>query len=99
MVGIGLALSNSRGVMEAIMGHESEFVRTPKKGDRELLSYKIRLPWSGIFEIILGLYCAGSLGYYLAAGKYLVGPFLAAYASGFLFIGLLTLAHSLGFSK
>ena len=99
VVGIGLALSNSRGVMEAILGHESGFVRTPKKGDRELLSYKIQLPWSGIFEIILGLYCAGSFGYYIGAGKYLVGPFLAAYASGFLFMGLLTLAHSLGFTK
>ena len=99
VVGIGLALSNSRAVMEAILGHETGFVRTPKKGDREILSYKIQLPWSGIFEIILGLYCAGSFGYYMAAGKYLVGPFLAAYASGFLFMGLLTLAHALGFSK
>jgi len=47
----------------------------------------------------LGIYCAGSLGYYLAAGKYLVGPFLAAYASGFLFVGFLTLAHASGISK
>ena len=99
VVGIGLALSNSRGVMEAILGHESGFVRTPKKGDHALMSYKIRLPWSGIFEILIGLYCAGSFGYYIAAGKYLVGPFLAAYASGFLFIGLLTLVHALGSTK
>ena len=90
VVGIGLALSNSWGVMEAILGHKSGFVRTPKRGDKELLIYRAVLPWSGILEIILGLYCAGSFGYYLAAGKYLVGPFLAAYASGFLFMGLLT---------
>ncbi len=81
------------------MGRESAFVRTPKRGDREIKAYRIRLPWSGILEILLGIYCAASLGYYLAAGKYLVGPFLAAYAAGFLFIGMLTLAHASGFSK
>lgn len=99
VIGIGIAISNTRAVLEALMGRESAFVRTPKKGDREIKAYRIRLPWSGILEILLGIYCAASLGYYLAAGKYLVGPFLAAYAAGFLFIGMLTLAHASGFSK
>jgi len=99
VIGVGIAVSNSRAVMEALAGRESGFVRTPKKGDREIKHYKIRLPWSAAVEILLGFYCAFSLGYYLSAGKYLIGPFLAAYASGFLFVGLLTLAHSLGFSK
>ena len=45
------------------MGRESPFVRTPKKGDREFKCYGIKLPWSGILEIALGIYCAGSLGY------------------------------------
>lgn len=99
IIGVGIAISNSRAVLEALVGHESGFVRTPKKGDREKKRYKIKLPWSAICEVSLGLYCAWSLGYYLAAGKYLVGPFLAAYASGFLFIGMLTFAHSFGFSE
>ncbi len=99
VVGIGIALSNSRAVLEALIGHESPFIRTPKKGDREMMHYRVRLPWSGILEILFGIYCAGSLGYYLAAGKYLVGPFLAAYASGFLFVGFLTLVHASGRSK
>ncbi|MCF8130670.1 MAG: glycosyltransferase [Deltaproteobacteria bacterium] len=98
-VGIGIALSNSRAVLEALAGHQSPFVRTPKKGDKEMMHYRVRLPWSGLLEILFGVYCAGSLGYYLAAGKYLVGPFLAAYASGFLFVGFLTLAHASGLSK
>ncbi|MGH7995532.1 MAG: hypothetical protein ACREFX_04180, partial [Opitutaceae bacterium] len=41
-------------------------------------------PW---IEIVLGLYCAGSLVYYILAGGYLIGPFLALYAAGFLVIG------------
>ena len=98
-VGIGIALSNTRAVLEACMGRESPFIRTPKKGDREFMRYRIRLPWSGLFEILMGVYCAVSLGYYLDAGKYLVGPFLAAYAAGFLFVGFLTLFHASGISK
>jgi len=96
IIGVGIAVSNCRAVLEALLGQESEFVRTPKKGDRPLKDYRIRLPVSGVLELVLGGYCAVSLGVYLAAGNYLVGPFLCLYAIGFLFIGLLTEVHSLG---
>lgn len=99
MIGVGIATSNSRAVVEALIGCKSGFVRTPKRGDREIIRYTVRVPWSGVLEILLGVYCAWSLGYYLSAGKYLVGPFLAVYTSGFLFIGLLTLAHTMVISK
>ncbi len=96
MVGVGLALSNTRAVAEAILGRESAFVRTPKRGDREIKQYRVDLPWLSFGEVALGLYCAVSLSVYLAAEKYLIGPFLAVYAAGFLFVGLLTLVHRLG---
>ncbi|MBT4363940.1 MAG: glycosyl transferase family 2, partial [Desulfobacteraceae bacterium] len=99
VVGVGIAVSNTRAVFEALIGTESEFIRTPKKGDSEIKTYKIKLPWSGVVEVLLGLYCCLSFGYYLVAGKYLVGPFLAIYASGFLFIGLLTLFHASGSTR
>lgn len=91
MVGVGIALSNTRAVLEAIWGIQSDFVRTPKKGDHEIKRYSVKLPWLAAFEVVLGLYCTISLFVYLHAGKYLVGPFLGIYAAGFLFIGLLTL--------
>ena len=47
-----------------------------------------------VIEIILGIYSAWSLGYYIAAGKLVVSPFLAIYSAGFLFIGLLTVCHA-----
>jgi cellulose synthase/poly-beta-1,6-N-acetylglucosamine synthase-like glycosyltransferase len=99
MIGVGIALSNSKAVFEALIGWKSEFLRTPKKGDIEFLRYKTKIPWIGTIEIMLGIYCAWSFAYYLLAGKYLVGPFLAIYAFGFLFTGLLSIAHTLGFSK
>ncbi|GBC63797.1 glycosyl transferase family 2 [Desulfonema ishimotonii] len=99
MMGVGIAVSNSQAVFEAFIGRESPFIRTPKRGDREVRRYRVGLPWLSVLEILLGLYCAESLGYYLAAQKYFIGPFLAIYAAGFLFVGLLTLAHSLGLEK
>jgi len=97
--GIGIAVSNSRAVFEALFQHKSEFIRTPKKGDKELIAYRAGFPWVGIIEIVIGIYCSGSLYYYLSSEKYLVGPFLAVYASGFLFTGLLTFFHSINISK
>ncbi len=96
VIGVGVAVSNTRAVAEAFLGRESGFVRTPKRGDREVKRYRLGIPWSAALEVALGLYCAVSLGYYLHAGKYLVGPVLAVYAAGFLFIGLLTVAHACG---
>lgn len=93
VAGVGIAISNSKAVFEALIGHESGFVRTPKRGDKEIKQYKISFPFLAFFEILLGIYCVISLSYYLSAEKYLVGPFLAIYAAGFLFTGLLTFAH------
>lgn len=93
--GVGIAVSNTRAVAEALMHKQSDFIRTPKKGDREIVAYRYGIPWVGILEILIGIYCACSLYYYLSSAKYLVGPFLALYASGFLFTGLLTYAHSM----
>jgi cellulose synthase/poly-beta-1,6-N-acetylglucosamine synthase-like glycosyltransferase len=97
IIGVGVAVSNSRAVLEALVGHESGFIRTPKRGDKNDKRYSIRLPYLAFIEILLGLYCTMSLSFYLIEGKYLVGPFLGVYAAGFLFIGLLTVAHGLGF--
>lgn len=99
VLGVGIAVSNSKAVFEAIVGRESGFVRTPKRGDNELKTYRIKFPILALFEIILGIYCALSLGFYLSSGKYLVGPFIAIYTAGFLFTGLLTFFHIFRFSR
>jgi len=96
VIGIGIGISNTKAVVEAVIGRESPFVRTPKQGDKQLKNYSVRLPALAIFEITLGLYCSYSLTIYWSAGKYLVGPFLALYSAGFLAVGVLTLMHSMG---
>lgn len=92
-IGIGIAASNSRAVIEALVGRPSEFIRTPKRGDRARAHYlPVRTiePW---IELALGCYCAASLAVYLLAGRYLIGPVLALYAASFLVIGAAGLAE------
>ena len=90
-VGVGIALSNTRAVIEALLNIKSGFVRTPKHGDatsRRYLVYQVGAPVLPIFEILLGLYCMVSLLYYLEAKHYMIGPFLLIYACGFLLVGI-----------
>ncbi len=94
IVGTGIAVSNTKAVMEALAGFETPFIRTPKKGDKEKKQYNNGFSPVAFIEIAAGLYCALSLGFYLTEGKYLIGPFLAVYTMGFLFTGTLTLYHS-----
>ena len=96
LVGVGVAISNTRAVVEALIGRQSGFVRTPKRGERAAKRYRVVFSWVVLVELLLGAYCACSLDYYLMARKYYIGPFLAIYAAGFLFVGMLTLAHSFG---
>jgi cellulose synthase/poly-beta-1,6-N-acetylglucosamine synthase-like glycosyltransferase len=91
VVGVGLALSNTRAIAEAIAGHESEFVRTPKRGDREVKRYHARIPWLAIVEFVLGIYCVVTVICYLRAGSLFGVPFLAIYALGYFYVS----AHSL----
>ncbi|MCP3927346.1 MAG: glycosyltransferase [Desulfobacterales bacterium] len=93
VIGTGIALSNTRAVYEAIIKKKSGFIRTPKKGDINKKSYKVQLPVSALLEILLGAYCSVSFLAYISHEKYLVGPFLAIYAVGFLYTGFLTIFH------
>lgn len=93
-VGVGLAVSNSRAIFEAVVGVKSAFIRTPKRGDRGRKGYRVAptmMPW---IELILGLYCAGSVYVYFASGKMLIGPFLILYSAAFIWVGLVGLAEA-----
>lgn len=90
-VGVGLALSNTRAILEAVRGHESEFVRTPKRGDREVKRYDGRFSRIALFEIALGLYSVLTVCVYIHFHRVGVVPFLILYACGYLYMGLLSI--------
>jgi cellulose synthase/poly-beta-1,6-N-acetylglucosamine synthase-like glycosyltransferase len=93
LIGTGLAVNNAKAVMEAFLKKQSPFLRTPKKGQSSKTAYKPLKDVTCIIELALGTYCL--IGVYLFFGfsNALVSPFLALYASGFLFVGALSIIH------
>ena len=95
VVGVGLALSNTRAIVEAVCGRQSEFVRTPKRGDKEVRRYGTRCSWLAVGEIALGLYSLATVAVYVHHAHFGVVPFLLLYAMGYLYMGGLSVWQSM----
>jgi cellulose synthase/poly-beta-1,6-N-acetylglucosamine synthase-like glycosyltransferase len=96
-IGIGLCVNNTRAVLEAMFGKESEFARTPKYGiEREGdewvgKKYHQGFGMQPLVELALGLYFTGTVFYALANQIYGTLPFLMLFQIGFLYTGLLSI--------
>jgi hypothetical protein len=101
-VGIGLAVNNSKAVIEALLGRTSEFARTPKYGiersrdDWQHKKYHQSMPIQPFIEIALGLYFTGTVVYALDRGIYGTLPFLVLFQVGFLYTGLMSIFQQTG---
>lgn len=93
--GVGIAISNTRAVFEAVMGKESAFMRTPKSGDKSVRKYKTRISRLTILEILAGAYCVGAILYYLEVDKYAAVSYMMICALGFILVSVLSLLHAL----
>ena len=92
-IGTGIALNNTRAVVSALLGRKSPFVRTPKVGEVNTKAYHLPFPVIAFGELMLAIYCGISLWKYVQVQKYLVGPFLALYAMGFLAVAIMSFRH------
>ena len=95
-LGVGIAVSNSRAVFSAVIGSKGSFVRTPKSGGSKKKAkshYAQKFPWQAVIELGVGVYCIFGLLEYIGAQKFIIGPFLALYAVGFLSVGVLSFMH------
>jgi len=105
-LGIGLAVNNSRAVLEAFLGRESEFVRTPKLGFLAESSHKntgdtkpdckaYRQPLSRLYllEIFMGAWALASFIGYLTLIGSLAGALLLVQAIGFTYVGVVSVKH------
>ena len=96
-LGIGLTITNTIAVMEAIFGIQSAFKRTPKyrvqkKGERSKASkYRKRLGLIPFAEILVGCYFALCIWYACANENYFTVPFLLLFVIGYWYTGLLSL--------
>jgi cellulose synthase/poly-beta-1,6-N-acetylglucosamine synthase-like glycosyltransferase len=95
-VGIGLSINNSRAVLEALLGRQTEFARTPKYGiEREsddwmAKRYRQSMALQPAIELSLGLYFTMTVFYALVNQIYGTLPFLLLFQVGFLYTGLLS---------
>jgi cellulose synthase/poly-beta-1,6-N-acetylglucosamine synthase-like glycosyltransferase len=98
-LGIGLAINNARAVIEALLGHQSEFTRTPKYGiesrtqswkTAKYLPIKTLLPF---LELAFAIYFSYLLGFACAHGQWLNAMFLLLFLVGFSYVALCSLAQ------
>jgi cellulose synthase/poly-beta-1,6-N-acetylglucosamine synthase-like glycosyltransferase len=98
-VGIGLSVSNSKAVMEALLGIKSSFKRTPKyriesRSDRWVTKkYLRRTGMLPILELTLGAYFGLVVFYAFINQNYPTIPFLMLFVVGFTYMGLMSILH------
>jgi cellulose synthase/poly-beta-1,6-N-acetylglucosamine synthase-like glycosyltransferase len=96
-LGIGLTITNTKAVIEALIGKESAFARTPKyrvvsKKDKVRgAKYRKRLGWVPWFELAIGTYFALTVYYAIQNENYVTVPFLLLFVVGYWYTGLMSL--------
>ena len=105
-LGIGLAFSNARAVLEALMGKKSDFVRTPKyqietTGDEswKRKKYKRKHGWLPLLELSFAVYFVLAIAY--AVKMHMWGPilFLLLFCFGYGYMGVMSLLQTVGGSR
>jgi len=96
-LGIGLTITNTRAVLEALAGKQTAFARTPKyrvesKKDKVgAKKYRKRLGWVPWVELLIGTYFASTVYYAIANENYITVPFLLLFVVGYWYTGLMSL--------
>ena len=96
-LGIGLTITNTRAVLEALVGKQTAFARTPKyrvesKSDRVgAKKYRRRLGWVPWIELLIGTYFALAIFYAIDNENYFTVPFLLLFVIGYWCTGLMSL--------
>jgi cellulose synthase/poly-beta-1,6-N-acetylglucosamine synthase-like glycosyltransferase len=96
-LGIGLTVTNTIAVVEALVGKKSAFARTPKyrveskKDKLHASKYRKRLGWVPWIELLIGTYFAMTVVYAVQNENYLTVPFLLLFVVGYWYTGLMSL--------
>jgi cellulose synthase/poly-beta-1,6-N-acetylglucosamine synthase-like glycosyltransferase len=96
-LGIGLTVTNTKAVMEALFGIKSAFVRTPKyrvaqKGEKsKAAKYRKRLKLAPWIELLLGAYFFVAILYTFSNNNYFTAPFLILFVIGYWYTGFMSL--------
>lgn len=98
VIGTGIAVSNTKAWLEAVMGKKSGFVRTPKlrlESLKDRLSERVKynslkFDKLALLEFLMGSYALLIIAASIWADKMFVIPFMALYAAGFFYVSFFT---------
>jgi hypothetical protein len=100
-LGIGLAFSNARAVVEALVGVKSEFVRTPKYRVEETTDetwkrkkYRRERGLLPLLELSFAVYFLLAIVYAVRMGLWGTIPFLFLFFFGYGYIGMMSLLQT-----
>jgi cellulose synthase/poly-beta-1,6-N-acetylglucosamine synthase-like glycosyltransferase len=99
-LGTGLSLNNSRAALEALIGLESEFKRTPKfavtgRGAAwQKSSYALPRDLASWLEVLLAVYAVALFAWVISQGIWWLIPWLTLYASGYSYVAGLGLLQA-----
>ncbi len=96
-LGIGMSLNNAKAVLEALLGMQSPFVRTPKTGDtpqgrRPGWRYLAARPALPLLELAFALYFAACVALVLWQNQWMSLPFLLMFLFGFSYVAATSLS-------
>jgi cellulose synthase/poly-beta-1,6-N-acetylglucosamine synthase-like glycosyltransferase len=93
-LGIGMAISNARAVLEALLGQQSAFERTPKTGaEGKAVKVAVKKSYRGskgllpIIELSFAAYFSLALWFAIEKEIWTSLPFLVIFLAGFLYVG------------
>jgi cellulose synthase/poly-beta-1,6-N-acetylglucosamine synthase-like glycosyltransferase len=92
-IGIGLCVNQTRAVLEALLGRETEFVRTPKHGIRGKLEswssnkYRAAKSVTPFIELTMAAYFVIAIGVAIDHRHFISIPFLCLFLCGFGYVG------------
>jgi cellulose synthase/poly-beta-1,6-N-acetylglucosamine synthase-like glycosyltransferase len=97
-IGVGLCVSNTVAIVEALLGKKSEFVRTPKYGDKPEVQIDMPQAKKGrkkhilpYVEFAMGMYMVGcSVVCAMTPRSIVTLPFLMIFAFGFFYVSVLS---------
>jgi cellulose synthase/poly-beta-1,6-N-acetylglucosamine synthase-like glycosyltransferase len=93
--GVALTISNTKAVMEALLGVQTSFARTPKFGTEGkaavAAAYRRRSGWLPYLELAIGTYFLLMVIFAIATYNLLSLPFLLLFVAGYYWAGLSTL--------
>src|SRR5919202_92603 len=100
-IGIGLAFSNARAVLEALLGVKSEFVRTPRykvaqttDATWKAKTYKRKRGFLPLLELSFSAYFLCAMYYAVHMAMWGTLPFLGLFFFGYGYIGLMSLLQT-----